>query len=113
MTSNQLPTTSNLPPEHRFPMPKFGRIYETLVCDGIAGLDQFYLPTLADFETLARVHTPQFIRDYLDGSIDVKAMRPVIRPVVRIMPLQSMARAIVSLMTSLWRLGQYKFNLSR
>lgn len=90
MTSNQLPTTSNqlpiiyhpdyvtpLPPEHRFPMPKFGRIYETLVCDGIAGLDQFYLPTLADFETLARVHTPQFIRDYLDGSIDVKAMRRI------------------------------------
>ena len=29
-----------LPPEHRFPMPKFGKIYDILVGDGLASLDQ-------------------------------------------------------------------------
>lgn len=58
-------------------MSKFGRIYETLVSDSIVGLDQFYLPDIVDFETLAQVHRPKYIRDYLDGTIETKAMRRI------------------------------------
>ena len=66
-----------LPPEHRFPMPKFGRIYETLLCDGIAGLDQFHIPEVADYDQLSQVHTQDFISDYLAGTLDAKAMRRI------------------------------------
>ena len=38
---------TELPPGHRFPMPKFGRVYQTLIRDGVAGLDQFHCPEIA------------------------------------------------------------------
>ncbi|MEM7535233.1 MAG: histone deacetylase [Chloroflexota bacterium] len=66
-----------LPPKHRFPMPKFGKVYEWLVRDGIAGLDQFHIATKADIETLALVHTRAYIHDYLNGTLDAKAIRRI------------------------------------
>ena len=66
-----------LPSAHRFPMPKFGRIVETLLRDGIAGLEQFHVPGLADRAWLELVHTPAYIDSYLTGSIDARAMRRI------------------------------------
>jgi len=66
-----------LPPEHRFPMPKFGRVYEHLVANGIAALHQFYVPEIADKSMLTLAHTPDFVDAYLSGSIDPKAMRRI------------------------------------
>ena len=62
-----------LPPDHRFPMPKFGKVYQTLVCEGIATLDQFHLPQAAPRAWLEMVHTPEYVDAYCSGSIDAPA----------------------------------------
>ena len=38
---------AELPPAHRFPMPKFGKVYQHLVRSGLATLDQFHCPVMA------------------------------------------------------------------
>jgi len=66
-----------LPAGHRFPMPKFGRVYETVIRDGIATLDQFHYPAVATDAWLTLVHTPAFVAAYRAGSIDPRAMRRI------------------------------------
>lgn len=66
-----------LPPEHRFPMPKFGKVYESLIRDGVATLDQFHVPEPATAAQLALVHTPAYIDAYVQGTLDARAMRRI------------------------------------
>lgn len=66
-----------LPDGHRFPMPKFGKVYEMLIRDGIATLDQFHCPEIAAVELLELVHSPEYVESYLAGTIDPKAMRRI------------------------------------
>lgn len=66
-----------LPPDHRFPMPKFGRVYHHLIRDGIATLDQFHVPPVATQETLELVHTRDYVESYLTGTMDARAMRRI------------------------------------
>ena len=66
-----------LPDGHRFPMPKFGQVYEHLVRDGVATLDQFHCPEIASRAQIELCHTPDFVDSYLTGSIDRKAMRRI------------------------------------
>lgn len=66
-----------LPPGHRFPMPKFGRIYEILIQDAIAGLDQFHCPDVPGADVLCLAHTPAYVHAYLHGQLDPRAMRRI------------------------------------
>lgn len=66
-----------LPEGHRFPMAKFGKVYEWLVRDGVASLDQFHLPQPATEAQLALAHDPAYIRAYLNGTLDARAMRRI------------------------------------
>lgn len=66
-----------LPPGHRFPMAKFGKVYEWLVRDGIAGLDQFHLPTRPSESLLHLAHAPTYVTAYLAGTLDERAMRRI------------------------------------
>ena len=66
-----------LPEGHRFPMPKFGKIYETLVKDGIASLDQFHLAPTAPRDWLILAHTSDYVDAYLTGTLDARAMRRI------------------------------------
>jgi acetoin utilization deacetylase AcuC-like enzyme len=66
-----------LPPEHRFPMPKFGRIYEILLHDGIATPDQFNIPPVACRAWLEEVHTVTYVQTFFEGNIDPKAQRRI------------------------------------
>ena len=66
-----------LPPGHRFPMAKFGKVYETLIRDGIASLDQFHLPQRAQRNWLELVHSPEYVGAYFAGSLEAKAMRRI------------------------------------
>lgn len=68
---------TELPPGHRFPMPKFGRVYQRLIRDGVAGLDQFHCPAIATREQLLLAHDKAFVDAYFDGSIDARAMRRI------------------------------------
>lgn len=66
-----------LPPGHRFPMAKFGRLYDILVRDGVAALDQFHCAEPATPELLALAHDPVYVQAYLTGTIDARAMRRI------------------------------------
>jgi acetoin utilization deacetylase AcuC-like enzyme len=66
-----------LPEGHRFPMPKFGKLYELLLRDGVAKPEQFYIPKRPPQEWLELVHTPEYIQAYCDGTLDPKAQRRI------------------------------------
>jgi acetoin utilization deacetylase AcuC-like enzyme len=68
---------SDLPPGHRFPMPKFGKIYQQLVRNGIATLDQFHCPPRAAREHLALAHAADYVDAYCNGTLDDRAMRRI------------------------------------
>ena len=66
-----------LPPEHRFPMPKFGKIYDILLSDGIARPGQFNLPPIASRAWLEQVHTTAYVGTFLAGKLEPKAQRRI------------------------------------
>ena len=68
---------SELPPGHRFPMPKFGKVYEHLIRSGTATLDQFHCPQRASRQTITLAHAPDYVDAYCDGTLDARAMRRI------------------------------------
>ena len=66
-----------LPPGHRFPMAKFGRLYDILVADGVAAPHQFHCAEPATPALLALAHDPAYVDAYLTGAIDPRAMRRI------------------------------------
>jgi acetoin utilization deacetylase AcuC-like enzyme len=66
-----------LPPGHRFPMAKFRQLYETLIADGVAHPAQFFQPERPPLEWIELVHTPEYVRDYCEGTLDPKAQRRI------------------------------------
>ncbi|MFN8490124.1 MAG: histone deacetylase [Caldilineaceae bacterium] len=69
--------TSPLPPDHRFPMPKFGKVYEYLVRNGIAGLHQFHCPERPPQAWLELAHARDYVEAYCTGTLDARAMRRI------------------------------------
>lgn len=68
---------SPLPPEHRFPMPKFGEIYHTLIREAIATPAQFHVPEIAAEAWLELVHQPDYIQAFSAGTLHPKAIRRI------------------------------------
>ncbi len=68
---------SPLPPEHRFPMPKFGKIYEILLREGIATPEQFQRPQVAPASWLELAHAAHYVLNFCTGRIDAKALRRI------------------------------------
>ena len=66
-----------LPEGHRFPMPKFGKLYELLLADGIATPEQFHLPEPPPIEWIELVHTSEYVQAYCQGTLDPKAQRRI------------------------------------
>ncbi len=66
-----------LPEEHRFPMPKFGKLYELLLKDHLATPQQFYTPNLPPTEWIELVHTPEYVQAYCQGTLNPKAQRRI------------------------------------
>ena len=66
-----------LPDEHRFPMPKFRLLHDHLIAHGIAHPQQFHAPQLPPDRWLECVHTPEYVRDYREGTLDPKAQRRI------------------------------------
>ncbi|MDX2239319.1 MAG: histone deacetylase [Leptolyngbyaceae cyanobacterium bins.302] len=64
-----------LPPGHRFPMPKFRMLYEQLLADGVAHLSQFHTPDRPAKDWIELVHTPEYVRDYCEGTLEARAQR--------------------------------------
>lgn len=66
-----------LPEGHRFPMPKFRKLYERLLSDGVASEAQFHTPERPPQEWIEWVHTPDYVQAYCEGTLDSKAQRRI------------------------------------
>ena len=66
-----------LPEGHRFPMPKFGILYRLLLEEGVAQPGQFFAPEIASPELLSRVHEPEYVRAFCEGSLPKQAVRRI------------------------------------
>jgi acetoin utilization deacetylase AcuC-like enzyme len=58
-------------------MPKFGRIYDILRHDGLAGPHQFHRPELASIGLLEQVHQTEYVSNFCAGQIEAKAQRRI------------------------------------
>ncbi|MGD9537292.1 MAG: histone deacetylase [Alphaproteobacteria bacterium] len=67
--------TYPLPPGHRFPMGKFGRIRDVLVEDGVVAADAFMTPEPASRERLEAAHRPAYVEAILALSLPRAAER--------------------------------------
>ncbi|MEB3358439.1 MAG: histone deacetylase [Synechococcales bacterium] len=66
-----------LPPGHRFPMAKFGKLYERLLRDGVAQEAQFRCPQASPQAWLELVHTSTYVDAYCQGTLEPKAQRRI------------------------------------
>jgi acetoin utilization deacetylase AcuC-like enzyme len=66
-----------LPEGHRFPMPKFSKLYEMLLSDRVAHPEQIHTPERPPPEWIELVHTPEYVRAYCEGTLDAKAQRRI------------------------------------
>ena len=66
-----------LPQAHRFPMPKFRQLYELLLNDKVARIEQFFSPETPSPQLIELVHTPQYVQAYIQGTLDAKAQRRI------------------------------------
>ncbi len=66
-----------LPQAHRFPMPKFRQLYELLLNDKVARIEQFFIPETPSQQLIELVHTPQYVQAYKLGNLDAKAQRRI------------------------------------
>ena len=58
-------------------MAKFGALYDVLVRDGVAAVDQFHCPQPAPPALIALAHAPAYVEAYLTGALDARAMRRI------------------------------------
>ncbi|HEX5796467.1 MAG TPA: histone deacetylase [Geminicoccaceae bacterium] len=70
-----------MPPGHRFPMAKFGRLMARLLEDGIVGPGQIRVPELAPQASLELAHAPGYVEAVLSQSLDLQAVRRIGLPI--------------------------------
>jgi acetoin utilization deacetylase AcuC-like enzyme len=66
-----------LPVGHRFPMNKFQKLYELLIQDGVASVEQFHTPDLPPDDWIEMVHEPSYLMAYRTGTLDAKIQRRI------------------------------------
>lgn len=66
-----------LPQGHRFPMVKFQKLHDLLLKDDILTPENLYQPEIPDQSLLELVHTPDYIENYCQGTLDTKAQRRI------------------------------------
>jgi acetoin utilization deacetylase AcuC-like enzyme len=64
-----------LPAGHRFPMPKYGLLYEILRSDGLVADAEIVRPEPASWDDLARVHGAAYLDSVRWGTLDARAQR--------------------------------------
>src|SRR5450432_3281614 len=69
-----------LPAGHKFPAAKYALLRAALEADSIGGAGGSYTlepAPLADAATIALAHDPEYVRQFLDGTLDAPAMRRI------------------------------------
>ncbi|XP_026149855.1 uncharacterized protein SYNPCC7002_A1628 [Mastacembelus armatus] len=65
----------DLPPEHRFPMRKFPRVFHFLIKDQVITERQVWTPAIASIDLLSCVHTEEYLKNLLNGKINDQEQR--------------------------------------
>lgn len=68
---------TSLPDQHRFPMPKFKLLHELLLKDGIITPESTHQPEIASDDILRLVHTPDYVQNFCNGTLDPKIQRRI------------------------------------
>lgn len=66
-----------LPPEHRFPVPKYPGLRQRLLETGALGLADLYSPDPASDEQLLLVHTPEYLQKLTQGTLSEREARRI------------------------------------
>ena len=70
-----------MPPGHRFPMAKFGRLMAHLLEEGVVAPEQVHVPGLAPPEWLVLAHAPAYVDAVLGQRLDQAAVRRIGLPI--------------------------------
>ena len=87
------------PAGHRFPMEKFARLSQVLIADGLVP-GGFHEPEPADFDTVARVHDPEYVRGIVSADLPREAERRIGLPITPSVALRSRAAVGGTLLTA-------------
>jgi acetoin utilization deacetylase AcuC-like enzyme len=66
-----------LPPEHRFPMPKYGLLREAVLASGILPPENLRVPEPATDEQILRAHDADYLEKVEQGTLTAKEIRRI------------------------------------
>ena len=66
-----------LPPGHRFPGSKYGKLRRALIAEGVVSPNALQESPPADRDDLVRAHAPDYVDAIESGDIDARAMRRI------------------------------------
>ncbi|XP_030008076.1 uncharacterized protein hdac12 [Sphaeramia orbicularis] len=65
----------DLPPNHRFPMGKFPRVFHFLLKDQVITEKQMWIPQIASRDLLSCVHTDEYLNNFINGTTNEQEQR--------------------------------------
>jgi acetoin utilization deacetylase AcuC-like enzyme len=66
-----------LPPEHRFPMAKYGRLRERLLAEGVLTSNDLHVPPPASDTEILRCHDPAYLSRVVSGTLTAAEVRRI------------------------------------
>ena len=66
-----------LPTEHRFPMPKYSRLRERVMTEGVIRSDDLIIPEAATDEQILRAHDADYLEKVKTGGLTAKEIRRI------------------------------------
>jgi acetoin utilization deacetylase AcuC-like enzyme len=84
----------------RFPMAKFRRLAEVLVAAGLVEPGGFHTPEFADFDLIAAVHDPAYVRQLFDADAPAAVERRIGLPITRAVVDRARAATAGTLLTA-------------
>ncbi len=66
-----------LPPEHRFPMPKYSLLRERVVAEGVIRPEDLIVPDAATDEQILRAHDAEYLDKVKTGTLTAKEIRRI------------------------------------
>ncbi len=66
-----------LPVEHRFPMPKYSRLRERVVAEGVIRTENLLVPEAATDEQILRAHDAEYLEKVKTGTLTTKEIRRI------------------------------------
>jgi acetoin utilization deacetylase AcuC-like enzyme len=89
-----------LPPSHRFPMPKFGRLFTYLGEAGLVLPDQVRSPQPAPRAWLEAAHSVDYVADVLEQRLDEAAVRRLGLPMSPVLAMRSRCATAGTILTA-------------